>query len=148
MEWADGRPREENERLMLCFFLLQALGVVRKDKGFTVITKKTSAPTKPKEAFIKHEHSGSRPARRYVCNQVQHSSKAAAILTLNPVPTRLSPTRPPRTATVPTSARPLSSVSLPSSSPSALSSLSLSPSCAARRLAKPLPLRKDGEHAG
>merc|ERR1712000_585643 len=36
----------------------------RKDKGFTVITKKTSAPTKPKEAFIKHEHSGSRPARR------------------------------------------------------------------------------------
>lgn len=43
---------------------MQALGVVRKDKGFTVITKKTSAPTKPKEAFLKSEHSGARSARR------------------------------------------------------------------------------------
>merc|ERR1712000_174960 len=54
----------KNTRKHAGFVNGKALGVVRKDKGFTVITKKTSAPTKPKEAFIKHEHSGSRPARR------------------------------------------------------------------------------------
>lgn len=44
--------------------VLQALGIVRKDKGFTVISKKTSVGTKPKQAFVKTEHGGAKSARR------------------------------------------------------------------------------------
>ncbi len=46
--------------------VVQAIGVVRKDKGFTVISKKTSAATQPKKAFIKSEHSGAKSSRRLV----------------------------------------------------------------------------------
>ncbi|KAL6850890.1 hypothetical protein ACO1O0_008016 [Amphichorda felina] len=54
----------------------KAVGIVRNEKGFTVITKKPSAPTKPKETFIKSEHSGaksSRKAYKAVANQTAKS---------------------------------------------------------------------------
>lgn len=42
----------------------QALGIVRNEKGYTVITKKPTAPTKPKEAFIKSEVSSNKSSRK------------------------------------------------------------------------------------
>ncbi|KFH43135.1 60S ribosomal protein-like protein [Hapsidospora chrysogenum ATCC 11550] len=54
----------KNTRKHAGFVNDKAIGIVRKDKGFTVITKKPSAPTKPKEAFLKSEHSGAKSSRR------------------------------------------------------------------------------------
>merc|ERR1712000_257747 len=62
----------KNTRKHAGFVNDKAIGVVRNEKGFTVITKKPSAPTKPKEAFLKSEHSGnnsSRKAYKSVANQ-------------------------------------------------------------------------------
>ncbi|KAF4120271.1 large subunit ribosomal protein L28e [Geosmithia morbida] len=42
----------------------KALGIVRNDKGYTVITKKPTAPTKPKETFIKSQVSGAKSSRK------------------------------------------------------------------------------------
>merc|ERR1712000_364987 len=62
----------KNTRKHAGFVNDKAIGIVRNEKGFTVITKKPSAPTKPKEAFLKSEHSGnnsSRKAYKSVANQ-------------------------------------------------------------------------------
>merc|ERR1712072_1630924 len=57
----------KNTRKHAGFVNDKAIGVVRNEKGFTVITKKPSAPTKPKEAFLKSEPSGK--AYKSVANQ-------------------------------------------------------------------------------
>lgn len=58
---SNSRPSIEQ---LLNLLIVQAIGVVRNEKGFTVITKKPSAPTKPNEAFIKSEHSGAKSSRK------------------------------------------------------------------------------------
>ena len=44
--------------------VIQAIGVVPTEKGYTVITKKPGVPNKPKEAIIKSEHSGRKSSRK------------------------------------------------------------------------------------
>ncbi|VUC23301.1 unnamed protein product [Clonostachys rosea] len=54
----------KNSRKQAGFVNDKAVGIVRNEKGFTVITKKASAPTKPKESFLKSEHSGAKSSRK------------------------------------------------------------------------------------
>ncbi|KAI9897584.1 hypothetical protein N3K66_007440 [Trichothecium roseum] len=58
----------------------KAIGIVSTDKGFTVITKKPAVGNKPKEAFIKSEHSGRKSSRkgyRAVANQTARNNYRA-----------------------------------------------------------------------